>query len=377
MPIFLLHERKVIMYKVQPYDDKGYERYHLIDCDNYAIVPEVDGFLKFSILRNFSPNTVQAYAYDLLQYYNFCKSKNIDPLHLGSNRNIMDTFTSFASYLQKSQKNTTVIHVDAPVRAATTINRIMSTIYNYYRYLSHNGICKMPNIFNSQTVRQRNFLSEIVKSKVTHYNLFALKTPKMGIKYITREQYEILLKACRTLRDKIILAMLYEAGMRSGEVCGLHIGDLFDIDHGIVHIVARECNENNARVKNYANGSVLLPSYVTDMIIDYITNRTGKSDYLFLTKDGNPITTKNVAKIFTLLENRTGIHAHAHMLRHGFAVEKIEEGWELYQVQSYLRHSNPASTTVYAEFTDQSKVKRMQEFYRTHEIDTEEFNYAK
>ncbi len=364
------------MFKVQPYDENGYERYHLIDCDNYGVVPEVEKFLKFSVLRNLSPNTIQAYAYDLLQYYNFCKSKNIDPLQLDSNRNIMDTFTSFSSFLQISKKSHTVIHVDEPVRAATTINRIMSTIYNYYRYLSHNGICKMPSIFITHTTHQRNFLSEIVRSKVKSYNLFVLKTPKTEIKYITREQYEVLLNACCSLRDKIILALLFEAGMRSGEVCGLYIEDLWEIDHGIVHIVAREGNVNKSRVKNYANGTVLLPSYVTDMIIEYVTNKTDKSEYLFTARTGRSITKNNIAQIFISLKNRTGIKAHAHMLRHGFAVEKIEEGWELHQVQSYLRHSNPASTTVYAEFTDTAKVKRMQEFYRNHNIDTEEFDYA-
>ena len=66
------------------------------------------------------------------------------------------------------------------------------------------------------------------------------------------------------------------------------------------------------------------------------------------------------------------------MLRHGFAVEKIEDNWELFEIQSYMRHKVPTSTTLYAEFTDQAKINRMQEFNKTHglEITWEDLDYV-
>lgn len=367
------------MYKVQPYIKDNKEQYHLLDCNNnYSIVPEADKFFEFNTLRNFSPCSLQAYAYDLMHYYNYCNIKHIDPLHLGDNRQIMETFTGFAKYLLTDKKNIRII--DKPARKATTVNRIMSTIYNYYRYLSYCNLCDMPDIFATRITHQRNFLSEMVKSKVSNYNLFRFKTDKNSIKYITREQYQLLLTACITLRDKIIVALLFEGGLRRGEVCGIHIDDLAELDHGIIKIVPRDDNKNHARVKNLAAGEIRIPNYVVNMITDYLTTRKGQSDYLFtVTKGattGEPITTKTVTNLFIFLTHRTGIKVHPHMLRHGFAVEKLSSGWELFEIQSYLRHKVPTSTALYAEFTDQAKIKRMEDFYKSHNIETGEYDYA-
>ena len=239
----------------------------------------------------------------------------------------------------------------------------------------------MPDIYISRNVRQRNFLSEIVRDKVKNYNLFRVKDKKKELKYITRDQYKILLSACNTLRDKILLALLFEGGLRSGEACGIHIEDLSQLGEGIIQIVPREDNINGARVKNYSGGSIYIPKYVVDMITEYISTRTIKSEYLFIKAKGNegsPIDHHNVTQLFISLSKRTGINVHAHMLRHGFAVEKLSgpEHFQLFEIQAYMRHKVPTSTAIYAQFTDSEKVRRMKEFYDTHNIETEEYDYV-
>ena len=373
------------MYKVQPYEDTNHnEYYHLLNCKDFSIVPEAESFFKHAKLRDFSPNTLAAYAYDLMQYYNYCESIGADPLHLNDGRNMMEMFENFTAYLLTRKNGGNVVSIDKPARTNTTVNRIMSTIISYYHYLSFTNLAEIPSIFQtSRMVRNRNFLSELVKCKVQHYNYFIMKTQKRPIKYITREQYDMLLDACHTLRDKIIVSLMYEGGLRCSEVCGIHIEDLCDIEHGIIHIVPRDNNINGARVKNHARGDIVVPRYIINMITEYITNRENDFDYLFITtrgsKKGCPLTRRNVTKLFNALSKRVGLKSvHPHMLRHGYAIEKIEDGWELFEVQSYLRHKNPASTLVYAEFTDQAKIERMQDFYKTHGIDLklEDFDYV-
>ena len=361
------------MYKVQPYNDEhGNEQYHLLDCNNnYVIVPEVESFLNYANLRNFSPFTIQAYVYDLLHFYNYCESIGVNPLHLETGKNMMDIFTGFSHYLLTRKNGSKAISFDKPARASSTINRIMSTIYNFYRYLSYANLAKLPEVFKATRIeRNHNFLSELVHAKLQHYNLFRLQSPQKPIKYVTRIQYDELISACCSMRDKLIVALLFEGGLRVGEVCGLHLEDLCDIDHGIVHIIPRDNNVNGARVKNHAKGSIYLPPDITSMMIEYVSNKTDGSDYLFTStkgyKAGSPLTTHNITRLFNELSKRTGITAHPHMLRHGFAVEKIEDNWQLHEVQSYLRHKDPTSTAIYAEFTDTAKIKRMQKFYKQH-----------
>ena len=68
---------------------------------------------------------------------------------------------------------------------------------------------------------------------------------------------------------------------------------------------------------------------------------------------------------------KTGIKVHPHMLRHGFAQEKLEAGWQLEQIQAYLRHKNPTSTEIYAQFTDALKISKMQEFEEVYDYTRE------
>lgn len=56
-----------------------------------------------------------------------------------------------------------------------------------------------------------------------------------------------MIKACNTQRDKLIIKILYETGMRKGELLGLRLEDMGDCGENEIAIVARN-NRNGARV---------------------------------------------------------------------------------------------------------------------------------
>ncbi|EXM40905.1 hypothetical protein RASY3_00775 [Ruminococcus albus SY3] len=171
----------------------------------------------------------------------------------------------------------------------------------------------------------------------------------------------LLKSVCSCRRDQILLAFMYEGGERLSEAIGTHLCDLDNLEDGIVKIIPRINPENNARVKNYAGGLIKLPRYVIDLIIDYLTYDISKydSDYLFLTlrgtNEGKPMKADNVEKLFARLSKKVGYKVHPHMLRHGFATEKLEAGWQMVDIQAYLRHKNLSSTQIYATYSDELK----------------------
>ncbi|WP_024857277.1 site-specific integrase [Ruminococcus albus] len=63
----------------------------------------------------------------------------------------------------------------------------------------------------------------------------------------------------------------------------------------------------------------------------------------------------NVEKLFARLSKKVGYKVHPHMLRHGFATEKLEAGWQMVDIQAYLRHKNLSSTQIYATYSDELK----------------------
>lgn len=164
------------------------------------------------------------------------------------------------------------------------------------------------------------------------------------------------------------MALLFEGGLRISEALGIHISDLNELESGIVKIIPRENNENGARVKNYAGGLIKLPDYVIDLILDYLCDDISdfSSDFLLLTlcgsNRGQPLKMGTVERLFERLSLKVGYKVHPHMLRHGFATEKLEAGWQMIDIKMYLRHKSITSTQIYATYSDSLKQKKMSEF---------------
>ena len=256
----------------------------------------------------------------------------------------------------------------------------MSAVLDLYRYLSANGEIKQLEVYRMQMVggQFKPFLYELIKHKTqVMSSIFKKPIVSEPVRAITRKEYNIIFQACVNNRDKLLIALLFEGGLCLNEALGMHLCDISEIEDKIVHIVARENNENGARVKGNAEGIVYLPDYVVDLLLKYINEDVLEydSDFLFInlygSNKGTPFKDCTIEQLFIRLSKKTGIKVHPHMVRHGFAQEKLEAGWQLEQIQAYLRHKNPTSTEIYAQFTDALKISKMQEFEEVYDYTRE------
>jgi len=53
------------------------------------------------------------------------------------------------------------------------------------------------------------------------------------------EQVKQLIDACNRIRDKFIICLLYETGMRIGEVLGLRHEDIYSQGVNEIHVIPR------------------------------------------------------------------------------------------------------------------------------------------
>ena len=360
--------------KVQQVKAAAGMRYILLD-DNYQVVEEVKRYLKYLDTCGESPNTLRAYAYDLLLYYRYASEEgfNIKDLCNDPDRKPIDTLSGFMMWLQYPKTAGLVFHFEKEdaSRKNRSVNRILGTVLSFYEYLSANDELPELDIYKRQrqSGKFKSFLSEMYQhKKEKKTSILTMPVPDRKVRATTREEYEQIINACNTRRDKILVALLFECGLRLCEALGIHLCDLSRIDQGELDIIPRENNENGARVKNYAEGTVILPAYLIDMIVDYMTDDVADadSDFLLLTdrgkNKGRPMTPGNAEQLFIRLTKKTGMKVHPHMLRHGFAQEKLDNGWELEEVQAYLRHKNVASTAIYAQYKEEKKREKMRGF---------------
>ena len=369
--------------KVQNIKTSKGTRYILLD-DDYKPVTIINKYLKYLDNLGKSPNTQRSYAYDLLLYMEYMKAKDLDVLELCTNpeQGPVDILSEFVLWLQYPDYAQGIIHIyqEDCARSNKTVNHIMSAVLDFYRYLSANGEIKQLEVYRMQMVggQFKPFLYELIKHKTqVMSSIFKKPIVSEPVRAITRKEYNIIFQACVNNRDKLLIALLFEGGLRLNEALGLHVSDISEIEDKILYIVARENNENGARVKGNAEGVIYLPDYVVDLLLNYINEDVLEydSDFLFINlygnNKGNPLKDSTIEQLFIRLSKKTGIKVHPHMLRHGFAQEKLEAGWQLEQIQAYLRHKNPTSTEIYAQFTDALKISKMQEFEEIHDYTRE------
>ena len=85
---------------------------------------------------------------------------------------------------------------------------------------------------------------------------------------------------------------------------------------------------------------------------------------LFVNYKGEAISRKGVWKRFQTLEQKSGVTAKVHTLRHSFATHLLSGGADLRSVQELLGHSDLSTTTIYTHVTDDQLEKAHEKYFK-------------
>jgi integrase/recombinase XerC len=147
-------------------------------------------------------------------------------------------------------------------------------------------------------------------------------------------------------RDLAVLEILYGAGLRVSECCGLRLADC-DIDRGYVTVLGK-----GAKVRRVPLGEPAL-----DALVEYLSvgrrslARDDSPDTVFLNRRGGALGTRDVRRMVGALPLDDGRRLHPHALRHAYATHLLEGGADLRVVQELLGHTDLATTQIYTHLT--------------------------
>ena len=199
------------------------------------------------------------------------------------------------------------------------------------------------------TRRYKSFLHHITKGKPVRTRLIKLKVPKHFPKTISSEQVKTLIDACSRTRDKFLVCLLHETGMRIGQALGLRHRDILSWDNQI-QIVPREDNVNGARSKSKQRYSIDTSKDLMALYTQYLIDEFDEveSDFVFVNlwegEIGSPMRYGAIADLFHRLSKLTGINVNPHMLRHTHATDLIQNGMDMAYVQKRLGHASVQTT---------------------------------
>lgn len=175
-------------------------------------------------------------------------------------------------------------------------------------------------------------------------------------KTISRDEAGRLLAAanvrCPTgLRNRVMLELMYRAGLRVGETCALAVRDV-DLAGGTIRVLDGKGGDGTAYFDPLRVGPFLeLWLVERRRIVDGLERmqRLGELP-LFVTLKGTPVLVRYVQQMVKRLARRAGIPPGAvtpHVLRHTFATELLDEDFDIRQIQEALRHRDLSSTEIY------------------------------
>ena len=251
--------------------------------------------------RNYSDKTILNYKMDLENFYNYINKKKIKKID----------FDFLQEYIENlSQKK----------YSTKSIQRHISSLKSYFKFLYN-----------------KNYIN------VNPAELLCL--PKNEIKlpnYLTIIDLEKIYELDLSLRDKLIVELLYSTGIRLSELVNIKISDINFYDKTI-----------KVLGKGNKERYVLFGSVCSKLLKEYINNENRV--YLLLNKNGNKLSERGVEYIIEKIFKSVNVHAKLtpHTLRHTFATHMLDNGCDLVTVQKLLGHSDLSTTSIYTHISNE------------------------
>ena len=271
----------------------------------------INDFLEYLlIVKKHSNNTIINYQVDLLEFMEF------------TNNNIDIDKDTVNAYLKKLYE----LNI-----SKSSISRKLSSLRSFYNYLVKNNITTNNYFTMIKNPKKDNSLPRLVKED---------DIDKMFLIPDTRNWIG--------KRNLLIIRMLYSTGLRVSELVNIKLNEL-NISDRTIRVLGKGSKE---RIVVFGNNT-------KEALNDYINNGRYKvdfhnSEYLFLNKDGNRLSTRYVRKIIDDIIFKSSIETHVspHMLRHTFATGMLNNGADLVSVKELLGHESLNTTSIYTHVSD-------------------------
>ena len=159
----------------------------------------------------------------------------------------------------------------------------------------------------------------------------------------TKKEVQIFISSIPDLKQKAMIALMYSAGLRIGEVCRLKYQDI-DRKRMRIHIV---------HSKNRSDRFAILSKEALSILTDYWFAFGKPTNWLFPQQRGadKPIDTFFLSRHIFNHETALG-WAHrlsCHSFRHAFGTHSYENGTDLLTLKALLGHKSLNSTTIYVQ----------------------------
>ncbi len=178
------------------------------------------------------------------------------------------------------------------------------------------------------------------------------KTPKKKVRVYTDEEITVLFQQIKTsipwitARNRAIVALMLDSGIRQGEVCTL-LSCNVDFAGNRFKVIGKGAKERYVPLGEFSKG----------LLMEYLEECPFKNEtYVFLDRAGKPVTRNAVRLFVNRLKHQLGLDISSHKFRHNFATNycldnlKNKGGTNVYDLSIIMGHESIETTKKYEHF---------------------------
>ncbi|PIN77607.1 recombinase XerC [Candidatus Woesearchaeota archaeon CG10_big_fil_rev_8_21_14_0_10_34_12] len=258
--------------------------------------------------RRFSDKTIKTYQKCVERFFLWCKKE--------------------PKYVTKKDVHEFLEKMSERGKSGNTINIYLNALKFYF-----------------EEILRRNFRVDIRYSKI----------PKNLPIILTKEEVKKLIDNTKNHKHKIMVALLYSAGLRASELLNLKLKDLnFKEKYGFV----RQGKGRKDRI-------FIIAEKLERVLLQLSVGRN-KEEFLFINNKNKVYSISSLQKIVEKAGKLAGIQKkiHPHTLRHSFATHLIENSCSVSEVQTLLGHKSPEATMIYLHTAAPNMIKIKSPFDR-------------
>ena len=258
--------------------------------------------------RGYSPNTLEAYERDILEFLNY--HEPLRPHMIQINRRDVNRYLAEL----RNRRN-----------ATTSILRKISSIKGFYQYLQVKGMLRDNPLALLELPKRRKTLPKVLS---------------------VNEVSRLLASDALSAQDKVIVELLYACGLRVSELVDLRVRAI-DKDGGYIRVIGKGGKERLIPL-----GDVSLA-----VVQQYLADTSLKGDDpLLVNVEGRgllkaPINRREIWQRVRNMRQIIGRDVSPHTFRHSFATHLLENGADLRVVQELLGHSDISTTQIYTQIS--------------------------
>jgi integrase/recombinase XerC len=237
-------------------------------------------------------------------------------------------------------------YLDTRGFARSTIARKAAALRAYLRFLRRQGVLERDLGALLRAPKGASRLPRVIRTEEAN-DLLDDMTDAVALADAEAEEGDDPVAIAVVLRDLAVLEVLYGAGLRVSECCGLRITDC-DLDRGLVTVLGK-----GSKVRRVPIGAPAVDALAAWLDRGRPALATGDSpaDLVFLNQRGRVLTPRDARRVLERHPLPDGRAVHPHALRHAYATHLLEGGADLRAVQELLGHADLATTQIYTHVT--------------------------